>query len=105
MTEIEWREPSGPSPDVQEDQPHRSRRYAEDAVRQGLSALLRSVCGSFPAALVRIRSWVCCPRSRPGARFAIGTLGVVPEPATWAIMIGGFGMAGAMLRRRRVGLA
>ena len=27
--------------------------------------------------------------------------GPVPEPATWALMIGGFGMAGAMLRRRR----
>ena len=25
----------------------------------------------------------------------------VPEPATWAMMIGGFGMAGTMLRRRR----
>ena len=28
--------------------------------------------------------------------------GVVPEPATWALMIGGFGMAGVMLRRRQV---
>ena len=25
----------------------------------------------------------------------------VPEPATWALMISGFGMAGAMFRRRR----
>lgn len=25
----------------------------------------------------------------------------VPEPASWALMIGGFGLAGAMLRRRR----
>jgi hypothetical protein len=29
----------------------------------------------------------------------------VPEPASWALMIGGFGMAGAMLRRRRVTMA
>lgn len=26
----------------------------------------------------------------------------VPEPATWAMMIGGFGLAGAVLRRRRL---
>jgi choice-of-anchor A domain-containing protein len=29
----------------------------------------------------------------------------VPEPTTWALMIAGFGMAGAMLRRRRSALA
>jgi len=28
------------------------------------------------------------------------TAGGVPEPATWALMIGGFGLAGAALRRR-----
>ena len=28
--------------------------------------------------------------------------GAVPEPATWAMMIGGFGLAGASLRRRGV---
>ncbi len=31
----------------------------------------------------------------------IGGAGAVPEPATWALMIGGFASAGAMLRRRR----
>lgn len=28
--------------------------------------------------------------------------GAVPEPATWTLMIGGFGLAGAALRRRRI---
>lgn len=36
------------------------------------------------------------------ARFS--TAGV-PEPATWALMIGGFGLAGAALRRRRAAVA
>jgi hypothetical protein len=27
----------------------------------------------------------------------------VPEPASWALMIGGFGIAGGALRRRRFG--
>lgn len=30
-----------------------------------------------------------------------GTLAAVPEPAEWALMIGGFGMTGGALRRRR----
>jgi len=29
--------------------------------------------------------------------------GPVPEPATWALMIGGFAMAGGMMRRGRIG--
>lgn len=50
-----------------------------------------------------------CDRSAPanactynvGARDARLVLAQVPEPATWALMILGFGGAGAMLRRRR----
>ena len=30
-----------------------------------------------------------------------GNVGVVPEPATWAMMIGGFGMIGSVIRRKR----
>ncbi|MFZ5721815.1 MAG: PEPxxWA-CTERM sorting domain-containing protein [Pseudomonadota bacterium] len=33
--------------------------------------------------------------------FAEGVAGAVPEPATWAMMILGFGAAGSILRRRR----
>jgi len=34
--------------------------------------------------------------------FAASVAGAVPEPATWAMMIGGFGMVGGAVRRRRV---
>jgi hypothetical protein len=37
-----------------------------------------------------------------GARnFSYISSGAVPEPASWALMIGGFGFAGAAMRRRR----
>ena len=41
-----------------------------------------------------------CAAGEPGQNFAFRN--AVPEPATWALMIGGFGMAGSMLRRRRL---
>jgi len=48
-----------------------------------------------------------CPQADPGSypSCAIGEVAFrtagVPEPTTWALMIGGFGLAGAALRRRR----
>lgn len=35
-----------------------------------------------------------------GGRFSI-TINAVPEPASWALLIGGFGLTGAAMRRRR----
>ncbi len=31
--------------------------------------------------------------------------GAVPEPATWAMMIGGFALAGAAMRRRKTAVS
>ena len=33
--------------------------------------------------------------------FTVGTTNAVPEPASWAMLIAGFGLTGAVLRRRR----
>lgn len=39
----------------------------------------------------------------PEASFALETgVSAVPEPATWAMLVGGFGLAGASIRRRRI---
>ncbi len=35
-----------------------------------------------------------------GADLSSGSPGTVPEPASWALMVGGFGLVGAMARRR-----
>lgn len=39
--------------------------------------------------------------SADGYRLRSVSVAAVPEPTTWALMIGGFGLAGAALRRRR----
>ncbi|PZN94707.1 MAG: hypothetical protein DCF31_08670 [Alphaproteobacteria bacterium] len=43
----------------------------------------------------------------PGASIAIGAINAaaVPEPASWALLVTGFGLSGAALRRRRAALA
>lgn len=43
--------------------------------------------------------------SADGYRLDSITLAPVPEPASWALMIAGFGLSGAALRRRRTALA
>jgi hypothetical protein len=35
----------------------------------------------------------------------VGTTGAVPEPASWAMLIAGFGLTGAAMRRRRAAVA
>ena len=45
-------------------------------------------------------------RARPSViEEPVGGSGAVPEPATWAMMIAGFGGVGAMMRRRRLSQA
>jgi len=39
--------------------------------------------------------------SSPGDNIRVLTAGIVPEPQTWAMLIAGFGLVGAALRRRR----
>ncbi len=62
----------------------------------------------FGADLRQCIGTAVCPTGPVGATLSRGGGGgdaVVPEPGTWALMIIGFGGAGAMLRRRRAALA
>jgi hypothetical protein len=68
-----------------------------------------TLVGTATASTVRVQflglAPSCCSIGAPGlddvSFTVIGGTAVVPEPATWALMIGGFGLAGASLRRRR----
>ncbi len=64
--------------------------YAEGPVYSNIKLLTPFKDGKYPKQY---------PHKDLTQSFAIGE--AVPEPGTWVMMIGGFGLAGAMLRRRR----
>lgn len=89
-----------------------SSAFAYDSVMEALIPLDLLPSTGFVTADYRVNMWT---RDAGGnahiADFAVdgGMFGVepgaVPEPATWALMIGGFGAVGSALRRRRLAVA
>ncbi len=57
--------------------------------------------GSFGVASAYVNDWAVGDRFTNYAFHFVDDSGAVPEPATWALTIAGFGLAGAGLRRRR----
>jgi len=52
-----------------------------------------------------LSSAIGAPGNTVLASFGNASLGAVPEPASWAMMVAGFGLAGAAMRRRRTAVA
>jgi hypothetical protein len=73
---------------------------------QGVQSLGQTVQWSYNQAALQNDQSICFTRNGNAACNAIvDRVGGVPEPATWAMMILGFGGAGAMIRRRKGRLA
>ena len=51
--------------------------------------------------LTLLTGGVCCRIEIREVAFQGQNTAAIPEPGTWALLLGGFGLAGAMLRRRR----
>ena len=67
-----------------------------------LSLLGTKVTFGFSDSSSKVYSFVDDPAD--GAGLKLNVASAVPEPAAWAMMIAGFGMIGAMIRRRRAAL-
>lgn len=65
-----------------------------DTCFQGASAIPES----FNSASAQVEA-------RSGRQVIASVAGTVPEPASWALMISGFGLVGVSMRRRNVGLS
>lgn len=69
---------------------------------RGLNA--SDFAGGFTLTGDTLMSWTSAnANARPNSRldFKIAGVNVVPEPTTWAMLIAGFGLVGASMRRRR----
>ena len=64
----------------------------------GISDVLAATGGNL-STFASVRS--DCPGCRDSGGFDSVTAVAIPEPAAWSLMIAGFGLAGAALRRRR----
>ena len=75
--------------------------YKINAGIAGISTFLLNITqGSSGATVYRTGTAPPPPMEGPGE-----PMGAVPEPASWAMMIAGFGLIGAVMRRRRGALA
>ena len=74
-----------------------SGTWADDS-----SVLIANALGNSVAAHIGVCNTGCTEFLATGFATDGGGGGVIPEPATWAMMILGFGGVGALLRRRRV---
>ena len=80
------------------------------SVTQNGSNVQFDVCAKAGSASIQVALGSACPTGYgliPTTIYAFkingaDAAGIVPEPATWAMMIGGFALAGAAVRRRRV---
>lgn len=86
--------------------------FADDSTGGGVYTLDNLVgLQTFAFNAAGIKNFTILPLTTQGAWIQFDNVvlngggGAVPEPATWAMMIAGFGMVGAMARRRKVAVA